>query len=91
MAASEKLTAVAESLYQTMKSADLDVLFDDRKARPGVMFADMELIGIPHRIVISDRLLEDGKAEYKGRTDQEAETIALDDVIAFLKKKLEPA
>ena len=91
MAASEKLTAVAESLYQTMKSADLDVLFDDRKARPGVMFADMELIGIPHRIVISDRLLEDGKAEYKGRTDQEAETIALDDVIAFLKKKLKPA
>jgi prolyl-tRNA synthetase len=84
MATSEKLQATAEHLYTTMKAAGLDVLFDDRKARPGVMFADMELIGIPHRIVISERLLETGRAEYKNRRDGEAIEIALEEVIPFL-------
>ena len=84
MATSEKLQATAEHLYATMKAAGLDVLFDDRKARPGVMFADMELIGIPHRIVISERLLETGRAEYKGRRDGETIEIALEEVIPFL-------
>ena len=84
MATSEKLQATAEHLYTTMKAAGLDVLFDDRKARPGVMFADMELIGIPHRIVISERLLETGRAEYKNRREGEAIEIALEEVIPFL-------
>ena len=84
MATSEKLQATAEHLYTAMKAAGLDVLFDDRKARPGVMFADMELIGIPHRIVISERLLETGRAEYKNRRDGEAIEIALEEVIPFL-------
>jgi len=84
MQTSDKLKATAEHLYQTMQAAGLDVLFDDRKARPGVMFADMELIGIPHRIVISERLLETGRAEYKNRRDGEAIEIALEEVIPFL-------
>ena len=67
-----------------MRAAGIDVLFDDRKVRPGVMFADMELIGIPHRIVLSERLLERGCAEYKGRSDSEARELALDEVIPFL-------
>ena len=67
-----------------MKQAGLEVLFDDRKARPGVMFADMELVGIPHRIVISDRLLDTGRAEYKGRKESEAIEMAIDEVVPFL-------
>ena len=84
MSTSEKLAATAEHLYDTMKQAGLDVLFDDRKARPGVMFADMELIGIPHRIVISERLLEAGRAEYKGRLDAESMEIPLEEIVPFL-------
>jgi len=84
MATSDKLRAAAEHLYDTMQHAGLDVLFDDRKARPGVMFADMELIGIPHRIVLSERLLEAGRAEYKGRRDAKAIEITLEEVIPFL-------
>ena len=84
MATSEALEKTATRLYEAMKQAGLEVLFDDRKARPGVMFADMELVGIPHRIVISDRLLETGRAEYKGRKDQEAIEIAIDEVVPFL-------
>jgi len=84
MGTSESLRAATEHLYETMKAAGLDVLFDDRKARPGVMFADMELIGIPHRVVLSERLLETGRAEYKGRRDGESIEIALEEVIPFL-------
>ena len=87
MSTSAKLEATAEHLYETMKNAGLDVLFDDRKARPGVMFADMELIGVPHRIVISERLLEAGRAEYKGRRDAEAIEIPLDEIVPFLLSK----
>jgi prolyl-tRNA synthetase len=89
MATSEKLTATAEHLYDNMRKAGLDVLFDDRKARPGVMFADMELIGIPHRIEISERLLESGQAEYKSRSAAEAIVIAIDEIIPFLQSRLQ--
>jgi prolyl-tRNA synthetase len=88
MHTSERLRDTAEHLYRTMKDAGLDVLFDDRKARPGVMFADLELIGIPHRIVISDRLLETGRVEYKGRRDAAAIEIPLEEVVPFLETKL---
>ena len=79
--------AAAEKLYAELAAAGFAVLFDDRKERAGVMFADMELIGIPHRIVISDRGLEKGVVEYKGRRDGENQDIALTELLAFLKGK----
>jgi prolyl-tRNA synthetase len=88
MHTSERLRECAEHLYGTLREAGLDVLFDDRKARPGVMFADLELIGIPHRVVISERLLENGRAEYKGRRDAEALEIPVEEVVPFLLSKL---
>ena len=78
--------AAAEKLYADLTQAGYDVLFDDRKERAGVMFSDMELIGIPHRIVIGDRGLERGVVEYKGREDPESQDIALTDIMAFLDK-----
>jgi prolyl-tRNA synthetase len=88
MHTSERLREIAEHLYQVMQGAGLSVLFDDRKVRPGVMFADLELIGIPHRIVVSERLLEAGRAEYKGRCDAEAIEVPLDEVVPYLQSKL---
>lgn len=82
MAKSEEVKKVAESLYQNMLDAGIDVLLDDRPLRPGVMFADMELIGIPHRFVVSEKLLADSQIEYKGRRDTEATLISIDDAIA---------
>jgi prolyl-tRNA synthetase len=64
------------------------VLLDDRTERPGVMFADMELIGIPHRIVLGERGLDNGVVEYKGRRDVESQDIALDNLVEFLQQKL---
>jgi prolyl-tRNA synthetase len=64
------------------------VLLDDRGERPGVMFAESDLLGIPHRIVIGDRGLAEGKVEYKGRTDTEAQNLQVDDSVAFLRDKL---
>jgi prolyl-tRNA synthetase len=83
-----KSPAVAEAgekLYQQLQQAGYDVLLDDRNERPGVKFADMELTGIPHRFVVSDRGLEAGSLEYKGRRDADKQDIALADAIAFLK------
>ena len=82
-----KSPAVAEAgeqLYQQLQQAGYDVLLDDRNERPGVKFADMELTGIPHRFVVSDRGLEAGTLEYKGRRDADKQDIALADAIAFL-------
>lgn len=78
----------AEDLYQELRAAGVDVLLDDRNERPGVKFADMELIGIPHRVVIGDRALADGNLEYKSRQGEESELVAKDDIMAFLRKKL---
>lgn len=64
------------------------MLIDDRGERPGVMFADMELIGIPHRIVIGDRGLDKGMLEYKGRRDTDNQDVPVDDVIEFLQGKI---
>ncbi|MDD5463284.1 MAG: proline--tRNA ligase [Methylococcales bacterium] len=85
---SERLKAAAEQLYQDLLAAGIDVLFDDRKVRAGFMFSDMELIGIPHCIVLGDRGLDTGTVEYKSRTAQENEEIPAADIIAFLKAKL---
>jgi len=64
------------------------VLLDDREQRPGVMFADMELIGIPHRLVIGERGLDAGQIEYQARTAEEAEHLPLDSLIATLRDRL---
>lgn len=85
---SERLKTAAESLYTDMLKAGMDVLFDDRKVRAGFMFSDMELIGVPHCIIISDRGLEAGFAEYKSRTVQQNEEIPLGQVMDFLRAKL---
>jgi prolyl-tRNA synthetase len=78
----------AVKLYEALLAAGIDVLFDDRDERPGVMFADMELIGIPHRLVISDRGLKAGTAEYKGRRDESSVNVPIDGAIAHLKRAL---
>jgi len=70
---------VADQLHDALQSAGVDVLLDDRDERPGVMFADLELIGVPHRVTIGERGLKDRKLEYQGRTDQSASTIDLQD------------
>ena len=85
---SDTLKPVAEKLYQDLLDANIDVLFDDRKGRAGIMFADMELIGIPHRIIIGDRGLEKGMVEYKGRRDADNTDIALKDITQFIQEKL---
>ena len=85
---SERLKVAAEQLYQDLQAAGIEVLFDDRKVRAGFMFSDMELIGIPHCIILGDRGLDAGTIEYKGRTAQENEEIPLAELITFLKAKL---
>lgn len=84
-----EVKAVAESLYAALAAVGVDVVLDDRDERPGVMFADMELIGVPHRIVVSERGLKDGKLEYKGRRDAEAVLIDHANALAWLKERLQ--
>lgn len=78
----------AEELYGQLQQVGYDVLLDDRNERAGVMFADMELIGIPHRIVIGDRGLDKGMLEYKGRRDTENQDVPVEGVIEFLQGKI---
>lgn len=82
---SQRLREAVVNLYEQLQSAGIEVLFDDRKERPGVMFADMELIGIPHRLVLGERGLDKNEVEYKGRRDQESQTIPINEVIQFLQ------
>ncbi len=88
MRRSESLKEATEKLYQQLKDEGIDVLLDDRESRPGVMFADMELIGIPMRVVLSEKGLAKGIAEFKGRTDESATEIDADNIVEFLKSKL---
>ena len=90
MVKSEAVKEAAETLYQELKEAGIDVLFDDRPLRPGAMFADMELIGIPHRFVISDKLLANAQVEYRARHDSESSVIARDDVLSTIKATPHP-
>jgi prolyl-tRNA synthetase len=75
----------ADALYRKLSASGVEVLLDDRDERPGVMFADMELIGIPHRIVVGERSLKDGLIEYQGRRDKEAKKFPLGDPLAALR------
>ncbi len=85
---SEQVSTVADQLYEQLNSLGYNVLLDDRKMRPGAMFADLELIGIPHRLVISERGLANDELEYKSRTGSEARPITIDEVDSFLKLAL---
>ncbi len=84
----EAVRNAAEQLYAELNAAGIEVLLDDRDERPGVMFADLELIGIPHRIVIGDRGLKEGKVEYQGRKDETAQAVPLQDASKLVKSKL---
>ncbi len=88
MGKSAQVREVAERLYQELAAAGMDVLLDDRDERPGVMFADMELIGIPHRVVIGERSMKNGQVEYQGRRDVQAQPIGLQDAVKSLKSKV---
>ncbi len=85
---SQRLREAAEQIYQMLLNSGIDVLLDDREVRPGVMFADMELIGIPHRLVLSERGLDDGHLEYKGRRDKESVLLPWEQGLNFLQERL---
>jgi prolyl-tRNA synthetase len=85
---SPEVKAAAEKLYAELLAAGVDVILDDRGERPGAMFADWELIGVPHRVTIGDRTLKEGKVEYQHRRDTEATPLAVGDAAAFVLGKL---
>ena len=85
MKKSQRVRDAAETLYNELRAAGIDVLFDDRDARPGVMFADMELIGIPHRVVIGERGLDNGELEYRARKDSENRMLPLAGFVDFIR------
>jgi prolyl-tRNA synthetase len=85
---SQAVAEAAEKLYQTLTATGVEVLFDDRDERPGVMFADMDLIGIPHRLVVGERGLAKGKIEYKNRHEAESQELSLDQAVPALQKIL---
>jgi prolyl-tRNA synthetase len=85
---SVRLREAVMAFYDQLLEAGIEVILDDRKERPGVMFADMELIGIPHRFVFSEKGLDSGEIEYKARTDTDNQNIALQTAIEFIKGKL---
>jgi prolyl-tRNA synthetase len=85
---SERLRTAVEKLYQEMLDAGIDVLFDNRKVRAGFMFADIELIGIPHRVVLGDRGLDSATVEYKSRRDKNVTEVPLSKIVDFLKQRL---
>ncbi len=78
----------ADALHDLLKAADIDVLLDDRDERPGVMFADMELIGVPHRVVVSERGLKEGQIEYQGRKDAAAAKIGQSEAGQFVMERV---
>ena len=85
---SAQVRETCDRLYRELAAAGIEVLLDDRDERPGVMFADMELIGIPHRVVVGERGLKQGKLEYQGRCDQASTPVAMDELIDFVKARL---
>ncbi|MEL0583646.1 MAG: proline--tRNA ligase [Candidatus Thiodiazotropha sp. (ex. Lucinoma kazani)] len=89
MGKSQRVKETVESLYAELEAAGIDVLLDDRDVRPGFMFADMELIGIPHRIVVGEKSLDDDKVEYRGRNDPENSFIPLSEIVVYLGSLLE--
>ena len=87
-AKSDAVRSAADQLYTDLTRAGIDVVLDDRDERPGSMFADWELIGVPHRIVVGERGLKEGQLEYKGRRDAEAVMLPTGELVAFIQEKL---
>ncbi|MCW9732960.1 proline--tRNA ligase [Avibacterium sp. 20-15] len=85
---SESVQEFAENLYRTLLAEGIEVIFDDRKERPGVMFADMELIGVPHMLVIGEKNLQNGEIEYKNRRTGEKQMINKDQLVEFVKQQI---
>ena len=85
---SEPVRALADRLHAELEAAGIEVLLDDRGERPGVMFADLELIGIPHRITIGDRSLKEDRVEYQARTESAATPVPVDGIVAFVRQRL---
>jgi len=83
---SEAVSAAANKIYMDLNAAGIEALLDDRGERPGVMFAEADLMGIPHRLVIGERGLAEGVVEYKGRTDAEAQPVSLNNIVEFMQK-----
>lgn len=88
---SETVRAQTDRLYESLLAEDIDVILDDRGERPGVMFADWELIGVPHRLVIGERGLKEGKIEYQGRRDPQAELLTIEQVVSVVTGKIRAA
>jgi len=84
---SQRVREAAAALHDELEAAGFSVLLDDRDIRPGVMFADMELIGLPHRLVVGERALDEGQVEYQGRTDPEARRVERPGIVEFLKQR----
>jgi prolyl-tRNA synthetase len=85
---SADVQAAADKLYGELQALGVDVILDNRGERPGAMFADWELVGVPHRVVLGDRGLKDGQVEYQGRRDAQAESVPLAGIVDFVKAKL---
>ncbi|MFZ7135612.1 proline--tRNA ligase [Avibacterium avium] len=85
---SESVQEFAENLYRTLSAEGIEVIFDDRKERPGVMFADMELIGVPHMLVIGEKNLQNGEIEYKNRRTGEKQMINKEQLVEFVKQQI---
>ena len=78
----------ADALHAELGALGIDVMLDDRGERPGAMFADWELIGVPHRLVISERGLKEGRLEYQHRRDSAATPVAVDEAVALVRSRL---
>lgn len=91
MQKSQRVREACEKLYQEFTDAGIDVFFYDKKERPGVMFAETELIGIPHRVVIGERGLDNGTVEYRKRGESDNEELALSDIVSTIKHRLDSA
>jgi prolyl-tRNA synthetase len=85
---SADVQAAADKLYGELQALGVDVILDNRGERPGAMFADWELVGVPHRVVLGDRGLKEGQVEYQGRRDAAAQPVPIADIVAFVKAKL---
>ncbi len=83
-----EVKAAAEKLYADLLAAGVDVILDDRGERPGAMFADWELIGVPHRVNIGDRGLKEGQVEYQSRRDASPTLVAVTEILALLLSRL---
>jgi prolyl-tRNA synthetase len=85
---SDGVRQCADGLHEALTAAGVEVLLDDRSERPGVMFADLELIGIPHRVTIGDRGLKEGIVEYQARRETQATKVALADILSFIRQRI---